>query len=94
MGRQAGQPDAPCRWLTWPLPPFPSLAGAAHLCRPSPPPAARAPRSLRRQRHRPSTAPPPPLLSCAQDADDLPLEEYCLGIESICLDFLKRSPFK
>jgi predicted membrane chloride channel (bestrophin family) len=28
------------------------------------------------------------------DADDLPLEEYCLGIEKICLDFLKRSPFK
>jgi len=28
------------------------------------------------------------------DADDLPLEEYCLGIERICLDFLKRSPFK
>ena len=28
------------------------------------------------------------------DADDLPLEEYCLGIERVCLDFLKRSPFK
>ena len=28
------------------------------------------------------------------DADDLPLEEYVLGIERICLDFLKRSPYK
>ena len=28
------------------------------------------------------------------DADDLPLEEYCLGIERVCLDFLKRSPFR
>ena len=28
------------------------------------------------------------------DADDLPLEEYCLGIERVCLDFLKRSNFK
>lgn len=27
------------------------------------------------------------------DADDLPLEQYALGIEAICLDFLKRSPF-
>ena len=26
------------------------------------------------------------------DPDDLPLEEYCLGIERVCLDFLKRSP--
>ena len=24
------------------------------------------------------------------DPDDLPLEEYCLGLETICLDFLKR----
>ncbi len=28
------------------------------------------------------------------DADDLPLEEYCLGIERVCLDFLRRSNFK
>ena len=28
------------------------------------------------------------------DADDLPLEEYCLGIERVCLDFLKRKPFR
>ena len=28
------------------------------------------------------------------DPDDLPLEEYCLGIERVCLDFLKRSPFR
>ena len=28
------------------------------------------------------------------DADDLPLEQYCLGIETVCLDFLKRSPYK
>ena len=28
------------------------------------------------------------------DADDLPLEQYCLGIETVLLDFLKRSPLK
>lgn len=28
------------------------------------------------------------------DADDLPLEEYVLGIERVCLDFLKRCPLK
>ena len=28
------------------------------------------------------------------DADDLPLEEYCLGIERVCLSFLKSSPFR
>jgi len=27
-------------------------------------------------------------------ADDLPLEEYVLGIEQVCLDFFKRSPFR